>query len=124
MSRISLAAVFCLVSAAVSQAAGPELDENGFKQHVVPFLQKHCVECHGPEASKGELKLHQVRLADLAAGDSLTMWTNVLERLATGNMPPADHPQPSRQESGRVVLWIRDQLLVVGHGAEFAFPNK
>lgn len=124
MFRFWLATLLSLTSSAITLADEPTLDESGFKQHVLPFLQKHCVECHGPRLSEGELKLHQVRLADFAAGDSLTTWTNILERLATGNMPPADHPQPSRQESGRVVLWIRDQLLIVGHGAEFAFPNK
>ncbi len=126
MLRISPAVVLTiyLAAAAVALAEQPSLDEIGFKQQVVPFFQKHCVECHGPQESEGDLKLHEVRLADFAAGDSVTTWANILERLATGNMPPADHPQPSREETGRVVLWIRDQLLVVGHGAEFAFPEK
>lgn len=124
MLRIFPAVVFCLVSAAVAPAGEPTLDEGGFRQQVVPFFQKHCVECHGPQQSEGDLQLHDVRLADFAAGESVTTWANILERLATGNMPPADHPQPNREETGRVVLWIRDQLLVVGHGAEFAFPNK
>src|SRR5262245_19466813 len=68
MSRISLAVAFCLVSAAVAPAGEPTLDESGFRQHVAPFFQKHCVECHGPEQSEGDLKLHEVRLADFAAG--------------------------------------------------------
>lgn len=124
MLRLLLAVVFCLASAVAVMAGSPTLDESGFKQQVVPFLQKHCVECHGPEQSEGDLTLHEIRLADFAAGESVTTWANILERLATGNMPPADHPQPSREASGRVVLWIRDQLLVVGHGSEFAFPEK
>jgi hypothetical protein len=124
MLRIFLVAAFSLVSTAVAPAAGPTLDESGFRQRVVPFFAKHCVECHGSQQSDGDLKLHDVRLADFAAGESVTTWANILERLATGNMPPADHPQPGREETARVVLWIRDQLLVVGHGVEFAFPEK
>src|SRR5688572_13682140 len=111
MLRLSFAVVFCLAWAAVARAAEPTLDESGFRRDVVPFFAKRCVECHGPEQSEGDLKLDEVRLADFAAGDSVTTWANILERLATGNMPPADHPQPSRAETGRVVLWIRDQLL-------------
>lgn len=113
-----------LVNIAVAAAGEAKLDVATFHEAVVPFLKKHCVECHGADQAENDLRLDALQLGDFAAGDSVTTWANILERLATGNMPPADSPRPPRDEVGRVVLWIRDQLLVVGHGAEFYFPDK
>src|SRR5262245_54530244 len=131
MLRCTLPLVVALFPAVASPAeatARPAstvaLDATGFRQLVAPFLQRHCVECHGPKEPEGDLRLDTVRLADFASGDTVPVWANILERLATGNMPPAERPRPERKATGGVVLWIRDQLLLVGHGAEFAFPDK
>jgi hypothetical protein len=99
-------------------------DRAGFDKVVVPFLHKHCVGCHGANKPKSDLSLHNVKLDDLAKGMTAQLWSGVLERLATGNMPPEEQPRPNRMDAGKVVGWIRSELIRSGHGNHLAFPDK
>jgi len=49
------------------------------------FVERHCVECHGPEVQKAKLRL------DTLAPESET-WTRVLDRVRSGEMPPQARP--------------------------------
>ena len=109
-----------------SLAIGPGLvaadDDAAFAKIVSPFVAKHCVSCHGPKKQKGDLKLDG--LDGRRLGDDAELWSKILERLATGDMPPADEPRPSRAEVAPVVDWIHDSLVRSGGGEELAFPDK
>ncbi|MCE9534771.1 MAG: hypothetical protein K8T89_27160, partial [Planctomycetes bacterium] len=102
----------------------PVLDKAGFEKVVVPFLQKHCVACHGAIKPKSDLSLHDVKIEDLAKGTTAVLWSGILERLATGNMPPEDQPRPDCIQTGKVAGWIRTELIRTGHGSDLAFPDK
>jgi mono/diheme cytochrome c family protein len=72
---------------------------------VKPFFEKHCIKCHGPEKSKGKMTLHTLD-GDLAAGQELERWEDILEALDSEDMPPEDEPQPKEGEREAVVRWI------------------
>ena len=90
----------------------------------MPFLQKHCVSCHGPTKRKGDLVLHELKPESLAAGLTADLWAGVHERLATGDMPPQGEPRPPAEGLNRVILWVRAELMHAGHGGDLAYPER
>ena len=72
-----------------------------FQKEVVPFFEEHCIRCHGPEKSKGQISLHTLD-GDLSSGRELERWEDVLEMLESGEMPPEDEVQPS--ETKRMLI--------------------
>jgi mono/diheme cytochrome c family protein len=77
---------------------------------VRSFFTRHCVDCHGADEAKGGLRLDTLS-ADLAATGTAKTWTKVLDRLASGEMPPQDSPRPPAAEMNQVREWIHHRLL-------------
>ncbi|MEO6740551.1 MAG: DUF1592 domain-containing protein [Chthoniobacteraceae bacterium] len=75
-------------------------DTSAFAQAGVPFLEKHCVSCHGKEKQKGDFALHEFR-DDLSVLRARKRWRDVVEQVRSGDMPPDDKPQPSADEKKR-----------------------
>ncbi|MDA7905445.1 DUF1592 domain-containing protein [Mariniblastus sp.] len=90
----------------VSEAATVD---DGYEAHVRPFFKAHCIKCHGPDKSKGELTLHTLD-GDLGSGQGIERWEVVLEAIESGAMPPEDEPQPNQAERKAVVDWINSGL--------------
>lgn len=82
---------------------------DGYKTHVKPFFETHCVECHGPEKSKGKITLHSLD-GDLSAGQELERWELILDMLEHAEMPPEYEPQPDDAERQAVAQWIEGGL--------------
>ena len=80
-----------------------------FKQDVVPFFEEHCIRCHGPEKSKGQISLHTLD-GDLSSGRELGRWEDVLEMLESGEMPPEDEAQPNETDRSVIADWINRGL--------------
>jgi len=102
--------LFCilLLSAPVSGTAAPG-DGEDFDKAVRPFLDAHCVRCHGPAKQKGEFRVDTLT-RDFANAGAAVRWGDVLERLNTGEMPPKGEPKPKPDESARVVEWVTARL--------------
>ena len=85
--------LFCLVACPAFAADDSAQLANRFSVDVAPFLQKHCLECHGEKEPKADLSLAK----DLDA-KSLVMrrsvWESVLDMVETGQMPPKEQPKP------------------------------
>ena len=71
-----------------------------FAEAGVPFLEKHCVACHGAEKQKAGLTLHQFR-DDLSVLRARRTWEQIIERVEEGDMPPDDRKQPAAGERQR-----------------------
>jgi len=84
---------------------------DGFKAHVAPFFKAHCVKCHGPTKSKGDLTVHELD-GDLSSGQELETWESILDMLKFGEMPPIDEPQPKKAEAEAVIKWIEAEMRV------------
>ena len=76
-------------------AAMPEIVD--FRRHVQPILDRHCIECHGPQRAEGELRLDSGRTEPShGRGQVLRSYTALVNRLgevadgrnAHGNRPP------------------------------------
>jgi hypothetical protein len=82
------------------------------------FLQKHCVGCHGPKKSKGDLRLDQLS-RDFKSGIDGQVWAEVVEKINAGEMPPEDEPQPTAEEIGKVIAEL-DTRIREGRAARMA----
>jgi len=66
-----------------------------------PFLERHCLQCHGGDRPDAGLDLVGPSLEVLpaaSAGAEVEPWSWVHERLADGTMPPLDEPRPDPAE--------------------------
>jgi hypothetical protein len=84
-------------------------DGEDFDKVVRPFLDAHCLRCHGPEKQKGEFRVDTLS-RDFVAMTGAGRWGDVIERLNTGEMPPKKEPRPKPEESARVVDWLTARL--------------
>ncbi len=95
-----------LASSGVGQAPAPkpESDWPAFQQTVLPFLARHCFECHGDKKSGG------VRLDQLPDESSLAKGSATLDRvqavLRKRAMPPRKRPQPGADAITPVLAWL------------------
>jgi len=96
-------------SQAVLSAAplSPAPDE--YDARVRPFFRTYCARCHGPDKTKGEIALHTLD-RDLASGQDLARWEDVLDALRLGEMPPPTEPQPDDAERKVITDWINTGL--------------
>ncbi len=73
------------------------------------FFNTHCIRCHGAEVQEGEFRLDSAttRAEDAEFGG---VWSRVLERVNSGEMPPAEEPQPTADERYAAAEWIAQGL--------------
>ena len=75
-----------------------------------PFLQEHCIGCHGPDKQKGQVRFDEVAW-EITNNDSAQRWQDVLDVLNGGDMPPEDEPQPPQKELETVLESLTGTLL-------------
>ncbi len=80
-----------------------------FFQATKSYFKDHCQRCHGPDQSKGGLRLDQLD-GDLTSPTTFERWREILVRLRAGEMPPADEPKPPAGQMADVVAKISAHL--------------
>jgi hypothetical protein len=83
--------------------------DEDFDKAVRPYLDTHCVRCHGDKRQKGEFRVDTLP-RDFASGSAAGRWGDVIERISTGEMPPKAEPKPKTDDSARVVEWLSARL--------------
>ncbi|HEY1174396.1 MAG TPA: DUF1592 domain-containing protein [Verrucomicrobiae bacterium] len=86
---------------------------------VKPFFAQHCVSCHGEKKHKGDLRVDTLSTS-FSTGIEVSRWTEIMDRINSGDMPPKEEPKPDAKDIDRVVEWIAAQL----HEAEAAQHAK
>ncbi len=79
---------------------------NQFTGEAIPFVNKHCLGCHGEKEPKADLSL----VANLDAKALVTrraVWEQVLDMVETGQMPPKEQPKPDPVEVDRFVSLVK-----------------
>lgn len=77
------------------RAAGD--DSTTFAKDVLPFLSKHCYQCHGNGKKKGEIALDSFQ-DDESLQKNRKVWDQVLKMVRGGEMPPKERPRPPEAE--------------------------
>jgi len=108
----ALAAAATPVTESVTTAAPatPTLaDAATFDSVIQPFIEQHCVKCHGEKKQKGDLRLDDLA-ADFVTPKTTGKWIEVMDNLNLREMPPDDEPQPDIHEVTKVTSWIASEL--------------
>ena len=69
-----------------SASAADESAPN-YQRDVLPILNRLCVDCHGSEKHKADLRFDELSTDFVSGGDADT-WHDVLNQLHLGEMPP------------------------------------
>src|SRR5262249_27790623 len=97
-------AALAAVGTAQAPVPKPDSDWPAFQKTVLPFLAKHCFECHTDKKSGG------VRLDQFQDDKSLVKALATLEQvqvvLRQQAMPPRKRPQPGSDAVKPVLAWL------------------
>ena len=74
------------------------------------FLARYCADCHSGEAAEAGLNLETLG-RDLDDVATFGAWTQVVDRTAAGQMPPADADQPPSEHRQSFVDALRRHLV-------------
>ena len=80
-----------------------------FGDQLRPFVQQYCVDCHGPEKQKGDLRLDDAP-TEIKKFKEVDLWQLVLKQLNASKMPPEKKKQPTSQELTEVLEAITYNL--------------
>ena len=96
---------------ALAEADSKAFEANmaAYEAVVRPFLEKHCISCHGPKKFKGDLALDLLD-PDMKESTSASRWAVVRDKIEQGEMPPGKRPRPSAVEVEKALSWIRAEM--------------
>jgi Protein of unknown function (DUF1592)/Protein of unknown function (DUF1588)/Protein of unknown function (DUF1587)/Protein of unknown function (DUF1585)/Protein of unknown function (DUF1595)/Planctomycete cytochrome C len=99
-----------------STAPAQEADRRDpFQRHVLPLLERYCVDCHMTEDAEAGIILDRFETQAAASEDGRT-WLRVRDALEGHIMPPRDKPQPSPKEFDALIGWIENDFLAAECG--------
>lgn len=103
--KTRLLIVLLTISATATVRADTVPTASDYEKIVRPFFAAHCIKCHGETRPKGDLRLDILPI-DFVTPKIATNWTDIMDRMNSGAMPPAGSPRPSAKEAATVVEWI------------------
>ena len=86
-------------------------DDAGYGQLIVPFLNRHCLKCHGPDVQEADFRVDQQLPNDFLTRSVAEKWSEVLNMLNAGDMPPEGESRPPREDVAKVAEWITREWL-------------
>jgi len=98
---ITVCAWVAAVASAVSSAAEPVLET---------FFERHCYSCHSGKTPEAGLDLAVIS-HDFSDAAILKTFVRIHDRIAAGEMPPADEERPDSREVAAATGWLDAQLL-------------
>ena len=104
----------CLLLSACLGLAGATRGAEPFEA----FLTKYCVSCHGPDKSKGDLRIDKLS-RDFKLGADTHHWAEVIENVNSGEMPPKKEKRPTQEEIAAFVSSL-DARIKEGRAARMA----
>lgn len=87
----------------------PSAGANDFDAEIRPLLAKYCFECHGAEKQKGDIRLDTLD-PNLATGADAETWSDVLDQINLGDMPPKKAAQPNAANRKQIATWLTAAL--------------
>ena len=103
--RIFLLALFFLHS-----IQGKEISSVSYQAQVLPILEKHCIQCHGPEKQKGDVRFDTLSIDFLKDRTAAETWHDASDQIKLGEMPPEEENPLSEEERKLITEWIDSNL--------------
>jgi hypothetical protein len=106
---VSLLAVTHQITTVESKSQDPPKDDPEFETIVKPFFAKNCFACHDEDLQTANLNLGAFKTASSLTQQRATMKL-ILDKVKSGQMPPAKMPQPKPEEVAALSSWLTHQL--------------
>jgi len=103
--RIFFPALFFLHS-----IQGKEISSVSYQAQVLPALEKHCIQCHGPEKQKGDVRFDTLSIDFLKDRTAAETWHDASDQIKLGEMPPEEENPLSEEERKLITEWIDSNL--------------
>src|SRR5450755_1469519 len=101
--------LLALLLAVSGSRAGEAPASPEFDKVLKPFLEEHCTRCHGEKKHKGEFRLDTLS-RDFVLGTPAMHWSDVMDRISSGERPPKDEPRPNTEQAAKMVEWLAPGL--------------
>ncbi|MBL6705709.1 MAG: DUF1592 domain-containing protein [Planctomycetaceae bacterium] len=89
--------------------SGIALAEPSFEKELQPYLEAHCIGCHGAQKQEGDFRIDTLS-REVGLNDT-PHWAEIIERINSGEMPPDEVKQrPSADESAKIVEWLAARI--------------
>ncbi len=109
-------------------------DADVYQDLIHPIFEETCIQCHGPDKSKGELRLDSFELAMLGGelGDTIVpgdpeaselIYRLHLEIDDDERMPPEGKPQPNEEQIAILEWWIQAGAIESGLIGDLEIPE-
>ncbi len=83
-----------------------------YQTEILPILTEYCYECHMDGSDEGGLDLDLYESLESMTAERKT-WQHIQEHLSLKLMPPEDKPQPSAEETQKILEWIESTIFAV-----------
>jgi mono/diheme cytochrome c family protein len=108
-SLIVLLPLIWFAAAPPARQAQKPRGASSFDKTILPFLADNCYICHNAKKQSGGLNLEAFKTAASIA-QNREKWEVVLQKLSTGEMPPAGLPRPKETELKAVIRLIEGEF--------------
>ena len=95
---------------AVPVAISIEPDSQTFIEVVRPFLQQNCVRCHGLRTQESDFRVDEDLPNIFGTPQIVARWSEVLNMLNSGDIPPEGEPRAPAAMVARVAEWIEHEV--------------
>ncbi len=86
-------------------------DQLTFSREIYPFLKTHCLKCHGPRKQEGHFRVDKDLPNNFLDRDVTWRWSEVLNVLDKGEMPPKKEVKPGAVKVTKITAWISKERL-------------
>ena len=86
------------------------LQADSYKNEILPFLKKNCIECHGGRKVKGKIDFTKIKTLE-DARKHYKVFESGLELIHAKEMPPEDEPQPTKKEVAVYEQWYEKTFI-------------
>jgi len=83
-----------------------------YKGTIQPFIEQHCVDCHGADTHKAGLRLDTLA-PDFRDEKTGATWTHVFDKIISGEMPPKKRERPPQRDIYAVAQFLYTQLQAI-----------
>ncbi|TVP94374.1 MAG: DUF1592 domain-containing protein [Planctomycetaceae bacterium] len=81
-----------------------------FESTIKPLLEQHCIDCHGPDTTEGNIRIDTLD-PDLVTGADADWWSEIFSVVTKGEMPPPDDGTMKDDDRQQLIDWLSAELL-------------
>lgn len=106
---LTIAILLSTVTPGTADESHARPDSSRITSVAEPFFRQYCLQCHGPSAPSGDLRLDQLE-TDFSNPATVARWQKILSRVAAKEMPPAQALRPESQPLEAFVMSLTRHL--------------